>query len=751
MFSWILFAGPARRIGTVLVGAVLGLLIAALGAGAPGTSRLSVMQAARAAAPGQTLAAPGSVLAPTPDAPGAVTRTERTRSQLLSSRASIAPGERFWVGLRQDFDAGWHSYWRNPGDSGFPATLAWTLPSGATAGPTLWPAPDRQPFGTLVNYGHAGSLLLLAEITTPETLRPGDRFRIELAATWLVCADICIPEEARFTLNLVVGGSHADPDGAPRLLTALQGLPQAAPWRSVHARADGRVLLRLEDPSLAAAPIAGAYFFPDRQDLIDHAAPQRRAVDAAGITIEMRLTEEGARQPLVSLDGVLRLEAKAGGASGGNAYAIAAPPGAITPLPAPMQPAGSGPTLAEAMLMAILGGIILNFMPCVFPILSMKALGIAAMTARDRTGQRREALAYGAGVLACFAAIAAAMAALRGAGTELGWGIQFQSPGFVAAMAMLIFAVGLNLSGVYDLDRLRPVLPGFARGGGGSFLTGALAVLVATPCTAPFMAAALGMAMAAPVLEMVAVILALGLGFATPFVLVALVPRLGAVLPRPGAWMLRLRGALAFPMYATVAWLIWVLAQQVDPGGLALALAALVCLALGAWIFGIAPADGRGGWAPTLAALALLAGLACVVMLTLRDAAPGRVPAAPAGAARATEDLPSIPYDADRLASLRREGRPVFVNMTAAWCITCLFNEANALASAETRAAFAARGVTYVKGDWTRQDPAITAYLRSHGRSGVPLYVVYPPGGATPVVLPQLLTPAIILDALRQG
>jgi thiol:disulfide interchange protein DsbD len=746
MFLSIDLRGLLRRLATVLAGVWLGLCSAYLGGLAPEQPHRLAVPTAWAAAPGQTVMAPGSLT------PGNTVWTERTRSQLLSARVSIAPGERFWVGLRQDFDAGWHSYWRNPGDSGFPATLTWTLPPGAAAGPVLWPPPARQPFGGLVNYGHAGSLVLLTEIETPQTLRPGDGFRIELAASWLVCADICIPEEARLALNLTVGASHSDLEGASRLDAALQSLPQTAPWRALQARANGRLLLRLDDRSLATAPISGAYFFPYRQDLIDHAAPQRHAVDAAGLTIDMKLTEEGARQPLDSLDGVLRLEAKAGSASGGNVYTISAPPGPVAAIPPDAQPGASGPSLAEAMLMAILGGIILNFMPCVFPILSVKALGIAAMSRGDRAAQRREGLAYGVGVLACFALIAATMAGLRGAGTELGWGIQFQSPGFVAAMAVLMLAVGLNLSGVYELDRLRPALPGVTHGGAfGSFLTGALAVLVATPCTAPFMAAALGMAMAAPVPEMAAVILALGLGFATPFVLVAMVPRLGAMLPRPGAWMLRLRGALAFPMYASVAWLVWVLAQQLDPGGLALALAALVCLGLGAWIFGV----GRGPWASTLAALAVVCAIGAIVGVALRDGAPRMEPSGPAGATgtmRAPPSAsPSLAYDPERLAALRRDGRPVFVNMTAAWCITCLFNEANALASAEVRAAFAAGGVTYVKGDWTRQDPAITAYLRSHGRSGVPLYVFYPAGGAAAIVLPQILTPAIVLDALRQG
>ncbi|MFN7195478.1 MAG: protein-disulfide reductase DsbD family protein, partial [bacterium] len=332
---------------------------------------------------------------------------------------------------------------------------------------------------------------------------------------------------------------------------------------------------------------------------------------------------------------------------------------------------------------------LLNLMPCVFPVLSMKALALASLPPQDRSARRREGAAYALGVLLCFAAIAGVMVALRAAGGELGWGGQFQSPGFVACMALLMAAVGLNLSGVFDLRAIAMTLPArLHAGGGGAFLTGTLAVLVATPCTAPFMAVALGMALAAEPAQMVGVVMALGVGFAMPFALIAFLPGLGAALPRPGPWMGRLRAILAFPMYATAAWLVWVLSQQVDAAGFAIGLASLVALAFAAWLTGVA---GDRGPARAFGAAVALAAFVAAATLGAGSGTPGggsRPPAPMAGSEPVAE-----PYSAMRLAALRSEGRAVFVNMTAAWCITCLFNEANALAAPQTRRLFAERGV----------------------------------------------------------
>ncbi len=381
-------------------------------------------------------------------------------------------------------------------------------------------------------------------------------------------------------------------------------------------------------------------------------------------------------------------------------------------------------------------------MPCVFPVLAMKAVALARLSGRERGAVRGHAVSYTAGVLAAFAGLAALLLVLRAAGSAAGWGFQFQSPVFVAVMAWVLFAVGLNLSGVYEVGgRLAGTGQDLAgrSGHAGSFFTGLLAVLVATPCTAPFMGAAIAAALAAPPAATLAVFFAMGLGLAAPYALLAVVPGLARLLPRPGAWMDVLKSALAFPMYAAAAWLVWVISLQAGPDGVLAVVAGLVLLGAAAWAFGLAQRSGRRlGYAVA----AIAAALALAVLPGLGNAA------APAAATAAAGVEPFTPA---RLATLRAEGRPVFVNMTAAWCVTCLVNEKVALSPAAVRQAFAERGVTYLKGDWTRGDPAVSAFLRDHARDGVPLYVMYPTGQGAPVVLPQILTEAEMLSQLAKA
>lgn len=694
--------------------------------------------------------------------PGALYVSPQARVELLSARAQIAPGERFWVGLRQVLAPGWHTYWENPGDSGLPATLAWRLPPGAGAGPTRWPAPTRQAFGGLMNYGHAGDVILLTELVAPTDLAPGSRFAIELAAQWLVCAEICIPEEASFSLDLPVGRSVAAA-AAPRLTTAAAALPPPAPWPARFARDGDRLLLHLQMAGVPPDRVADAYFFAKAPALLDHAAPQAFTTATGALILALPLAGPAPALP-DRLEGVLVLRgsgALAGSGTGtgtgtkdapwpGDSFTIAAASGAVAAPPGwpARHPAPPALTLLEALLFAMLGGAILNLMPCVFPILSMKALALLDLPAADRAARRRDGVFYGAGVLASFAAIAALLAALRAGGAELGWGFQLQSPIFVAVMANVMLAVGLNLSGVFAVRMPGFATPRAAQQGGGfaAWLTGALAVLVATPCTAPFMGAALGLALTAPPWMMGAVILALGIGFAAPVLVLTLLPATGRYLPRPGPWLNQFRALLAFPVYATAAWLIWVLSQQTDPAGLALALGSLVATGLAAWATGLASTAPRH-WPRILAVAAAVAAIGLAVSIVKL---PATRSSGSAGAGAATTTTDAIPFTTARLAGLRAEGRPVFVNMTAAWCITCLVNEANVLAAPALRDAFAARGVVTLKGDWTRGDPEITAYLRSHGRSGVPLYVFYPAGNGAPEILPQILTDSLLRGVLAR-
>ena len=655
-------------------------------------------------------------------------RSPQATASLVAAAAAVAPGKAVELGLRLRLAPGWHGYWRNPGDAGAPPEIRLLAPEGAEAGPIRWPAPARIPTGPLVSFGYEGEVLLPFRATVPTGLAPGGRLAIEAEASWLVCAELCIPEEGRFRLELPIEASpRADAQLAPLFAAAEAAMPRASPWAAGAALQGRGGSLTLTGEALGPDSVKAATFFPAEGGLLDHAAPQPLTLQPGRLTLGLT-RPEGAPMP-ASLEGVLVLT-DAGGQR--SAYAVSAPVGAA-PVAAAALPLG------RALLSAFLGGLILNLMPCVFPILAMKAMALARLSGAARAAVRAHAASYTLGVLASFLALAGLLIGLRAAGIAAGWGFQFTAPAFVAALAWLIFAVGLNLSGVYAIAG--PVGAGGAlagRGGhAGSFMTGVLAVLVATPCTAPFMAAAIGTALALPAPQTLAVFAALGLGLAAPYALLGLVPGLAALLPRPGAWMERLRQGLAFPMYGAAAWLAWVLAQQAGPDGLALLLAGAVLIGFAAWALGAAQRGaGRGRWAGR--ALAGLAALGALALL------PGLTTAPPAAAEAGSE-----PWSAARVAALQAEGRPVFVDLTAAWCITCKVNEQLVLRSGPVQEAFAARRLAYLKGDWTNGDAAIGALLRAHGREGVPLYLLYPAGGGAPAVLPQLLTEGLVLQALR--
>jgi len=654
----------------------------------------------------------------------------RATVTLLADRAAIAPGEAFRLMLHQRLAPGWHTYWRNPGDAGAPPEITFEWPQGEQsegwrAGDLQFPAPSRKPFGPLMNFGYSGEVGFLLTLTPPADLRPGDYVTLTADATWLVCADICIPEEGRFTIGLDVAAA-ATPAHAARFMAAEAALPRAAPFEARFAFAGPRGALTIRGAGFSAAAIREASFFPDAATVIEN-APQQRLTAREG-EISLSLTRGAAEIP-ARLTGVLTLTDAAGVR---GAYLIDAAPGG--PLPASPLP------LWQILAFAALGGLILNLMPCVFPVLAMKAMAMARLGGAVRGAIRAEAASYTAGVVLAFLAVGGAMLGLRAAGGGAGWGFQFTYPAFVAGMAWLMLAVGLNLSGVFRIGGAIGAGQGLAgqSGHAGSFFTGVLAVVVATPCTAPFMATAIGAALVLPAAATLAVFGAMGLGLALPYALLGIFPSAGRFLPRPGAWMERLRQFLAFPMYAAAAWLVWVLAQQSGPDGVLMALAGAVLIALAAWAWGVAQQSDRRPRRLS-EALALAAIMAALALLPMLGTAP------PAAAALSQGEAWSAP----RLAELRAEGRPVFVNLTAAWCISCKVNERVAIHTAGVQQAFAAAGIVQLTGDWTRGDAAITALLREHGRDGVPLYLLYPPGGGAPVILPQILTEGMLLAALR--
>ena len=667
-------------------------------------------------------------------------RTPHVEAELVAERTAVAPGETLTVALRLKMIPEWHTYWRNPGDSGEPTRLEWRLPPGFEASEIYWPHPQRLPAGPLMNYGYEGEVLLLSRITPPRDLAPGTPVTLAAKAAWLVCSrEHCIPEDGEVSLTLPVeprtgeNAQWAKPIAAAR--AALPAPPPALAGWTLAARGEaGGVTLTLVPPADAA--LRELVFFPFEQGKIEPAAPQPFArADDAGY----RLKLSAAMQPVgefARLAGVLVSPDGFGPATGARAVTIDVPiAGAVTPgpaLPAGAPVASLGLGLLLALVFAFAGGLVLNLMPCVLPVLSIKVLGFAGKDDDART-RRRYGLVYAVGVLASFWLLAAALLALRALGSELGWGFQLQSPAAVAALALFFFALALNLSGVFEIgvllpERLaawrarRPALDWFG--------SGVLAVIVASPCTAPLMGAALGYAVGESGWRAFAVFTALGLGMALPYVLLAWFPAWLKRVPKPGPWMVRLKQALAFPLYGTVVWLAWVLGRQAGLDAVTWLAAALVVLAAAVWLAGF----------PRARVAALAAALFAIAIA---------VPAARSGAPIAARDPGWQPFSAERVASLAAAGKPVFVDFTAAWCVTCQVNKRLVLGRDDVVAAFRARKVELVRADWTRRDDEITRALAALGRSGVPVYVLYRPGRA-PVLLPEVLTRERVLAALDE-
>ena len=692
-------------------------------------------------------------------APGVVVpgprRTERIEAQLVPMSAWAAPGSTAVVAVRQAIEPGWHTYWRNPGDSGGATTLDWVLPAEVRAGDIVWPLPERQRLQSLMNYGYSGTVFLPVPIEIPADARPGTTLPLTVKALFLVCsAEMCVPDELTLSLDLPIreGAAPLDPRYGARIRAVVETAPRPAGIRASAAMIDGRLVLTAVGGPLAEAAPRRAWFFPDEGGVINHAAVQTGEHGPQGLTLTLQpggdLTVGGLTGPVTGVlatdRGAWEITAVPGpppaGASGGGAlYTGDAGVGSTDGLVA----------FARAALFALVGGLILNLMPCVFPILAMKGAALAA-TAHAPGEARRDGLAFLAGVLTTFLVLAGALLALRAGGEAVGWGFQLQSPAVTAGLALLMLGVALNLSGVFHVGAgLQGVGAGpLARlpGGIGAFFTGVLAVVVAAPCTAPFMAFALGAALLMPWPMALAVFLMLGLGLALPYVAVSLSPRLLARLPRPGAWMERLKGLLAFPMYGAGLWLAWVFSRQTGGEALAGLFAAGLMLALALWLFGATQAaravGGRGVASGVGAALALIAALG-LAMVAARS--PVTDPSSEAGGT-----LTARPWSQAAVDAALAEGRPVLVNFTADWCVTCKINERAALTSARVVKALADRNAVYLVGDWTRRDDAITRELQRHGRSGVPLYLLYAPGRAEPRVLPQLLTEGVVVEALSR-
>jgi len=681
-----------------------------------------------------------------------VVQTDNVRAELVSELSTVKPGEPFWVGLRQTIRPKWHTYWKNPGESGLPTEISWTLPPGAKADPIVWPTPSLFDIGGVTNYGFKDEAMLLVRITPPADL--AGPLKLAAEANWLVCEDVCIPEDGKFELTLPSAAAATPAPPATRALfeQARRALPLESPWPARYGLSkSGEPTLIVEARGLKPDTISNVYFFPADWGPVAAMAKQSAAIAADGIRIPLKRGDAKAAMP-ATLAGTLVLTEKTAGGSVRQAFDISARlDPAFVPAAASLAGAAGAEqlSLAQALLFALLGGLILNLMPCVFPVLAMKAAAFARLAGHDRAEMRRDGIVYTAGVLVAFAAMAAIVIGLRASVGDVAWGFQFQSPVFSLLIAYLFFVVGLNLSGVFEVgSRLAGVGQGLTARGGttGAFFTGVLAVVVATPCTAPFMAAALGFALSQPAPATVAVLLAMGLGLALPYLALSMTPALQRLMPRPGPWMHRLRQFLAFPMYASAVWMVWVLTQQTGSDGVLYALGGMVLIAFAIWMLRLGSGAAAGTWLRRgLAAVAVL--LAFAVALKLEDG-PATAASASGGPNAGVSFEGWERFSRARMAEAVAAGKPVFVDVTAAWCITCLVNERVALETPASRKAFEQAGVVKLKGDWTNRDDEITGVLKELGRAGVPLYLFWAPGADKPKVLPQVLTESMILSEL---
>ncbi|EKD99080.1 MAG: hypothetical protein ACD_23C00144G0002 [uncultured bacterium] len=681
------------------------------------------------------------------ESPKNTVSTEQIHAELVAHAPDgVDPGKTVWVGLQLRHQPDWHTYWKNSGDSGLATRLSWTLPAGVLAGDIAWPLPVKIPIGNLANYGYENTVLLPVPLTITPDFKPSlvnPELAIKLQASWLVCKLECVPQDGEFVLRIPVKGSTAIHGAA--FDAALKAQPQALKEAGSIA-IEGQTL----KVSVAGLPVGlqgkNLDFFPETPEIIETAARWKQSWQGEVWTAEVPLSPHRSASPELM---PLVLAGKMGNERLG--FITQAKVSGIWPAMVPLSLSGaatSSPPISVssnlpvslwmAMLGALLGGMILNLMPCVFPVLAIKVVGFARHGSNQRH-QRVGGLAYSAGVVLSFVALGALMLVLRSAGEQLGWGFQLQSPAVVAALAVLFTVIGLNLAGLFEFGQFVPGRVAMLEAKNPSvnaFLSGILAVVIASPCTAPFMGVSLGLALALPAAQALTIFAALGLGMALPYLAASWSPALARKLPRPGVWMATFRHAMAFPMFATVVWLVWVLGQQSGINGAAALLALLLSLALVIWALGLQGRSRMVMATVSLAALAFLAGsIGQNVIKPLEN-----------NNATASTALWQ-PWSPGKVDQLLATGTPVFVDFPAAWCVTCQYNKSTTLANKEVLADFATRQVTLLRADWTRRDAAITAELAQLGRNGVPVYVLYQTGRA-PVVLSEILSVSEVRSAL---
>lgn len=672
--------------------------------------------------------------------------TEQVKAQLIASVNAVHAGDEILIGVNQRIIPHWHTYWKNPGDSGLPTKIEYDLPTGSSVSEIQWATPHLIRLGPVVNFGYDNEVTLLSSLKISKDTIVGSQFPIKAKVNWLVCEEACIPQEVELALELPVVDFNTDTGrGSPLIEQASANLPIPSPWKITLKQHGDFLTLRIVGDELKSSSIQNIAFYPEEWGLITHNAEQpRKIVDDA---VELQL--KSGDSPITkdnTLKGILAITENNGDIStrGYNVNVV------LDEVDANKTLEQSDLILPTAMFLAFLGGIILNLMPCVFPVLSIKALSLLKHAQQSPTQTKLQGFAYTAGILVSFILLGVFLILVKAGGAQIGWGFQFQSPLFVLIVAYLMFSVGLSLSGVFSIGgSIIGVGSSLTQKSGysGSFFTGVLATIVATPCTAPFMGAALGFALSQPPVSLLAVFISLGFGLALPYLLLSYSPSLQRYLPKPNVWMDRLKQAMAFPMYAAAVWLVWVLVQQAGVNSIVIALGGMVLISFAAWLYETTKFSEiftqriSTGFAILALMTALIGGyfgIETTAAVTVENS-------------KTTAEENYEPYNAERLRALRTEGKPVFVNFTAAWCISCLVNEKVALSQSSVKDEFKKRGITYLKGDWTNRDAEITKILSEFGRSGVPLYLYYPAGiNTSPDILPQILTPEIVLQTIAE-
>ncbi len=671
--------------------------------------------------------------------------SSNVEAELISEVTSIQAGQSFWIALRQQIRPGWHTYWRNPGDSGAPTSLKWDLPDGFSASDIQWPYPERVPYGPLMNFGYEDEVVFPIQITVPDEISASE-IRLKAKGRWLVCADICIPESGDLELTLPVNrGTPAIAqenidlfrEAREKIPMSLSGHPGMIAEKSFQGDA---IAIHVQMSGLEASRILSVDYFPYEEGVLDFPAKQNLVMTADGFELNLKAGYDF-NPETSTLDGILVITEDSGELLR-TAFEIQ---------PQTVLTANGDMSIVLAVIFAFLGGMILNLMPCVFPVLSIKFLSLVEGTHADAGEIRHHGIAYLFGVVLSFLAVAALLIALRAGGEQIGWGFQLQSPIVIGMLVYLFVLIGLNLSGYFEFGM------SFADTGGdlasksgyaGSFYTGVLAAVVAAPCTAPFMGAAIGYALTLNALASLGIFAALGFGMALPYVLLCFSPPLLNRLPKPGPWMETLKEFFAFPMFATAIWLIWVLNLQTGANGLLAILAGLLLIGLGIWIGKVPPGRDRGLVRNLVMFTLFIIALMLTNVVETLSVSVGVEDELPREGTTDKSVLGQEPYSPEKVRALVQEG-PVFVNFTAAWCITCKVNDLAALSSEKVGEVFADNNVSYLVADWTNEDPVITRTLAEYGRSGVPLYLLFPQGGGKAEVLPQILTQSIVIDAIE--